>query len=386
MTKKWNFKSWVNKFKEKFKKEEETPFYLPDEDTEITKLDEVPFERTGVKKDFKKGNSQKTSVLEILPSIFSTKKRPLVHKAFLLSLLLLLCYFPAKLAAILLTPKNLKTLSHNPPPIQIEVEPSSVWQGRQELLTSKDIFKTKNSNGEQGNKNIDNNQRCDEAEDLSKLPINLLSTSVLQDELKSLASVQVRGKNDFSHIRVGDEVDSLAKIFKIERLKVILKNLQNGNCEYIVNQEFEKEQKRIKSPTILSQEQFKQTPAAQEKQEGIKQAGNKICIARNVLDEKLKDFNKILSDAKAVPITNSDGTLAFKIVEIQPGSIYSHLNIQNNDIIKSINGKAIQNYNDVMGLFGKIRSVSNLSLNIERSGSSLPMKYEITKGNPSDCQ
>ena len=50
------------------------------------------------------------------------------------------------------------------------------------------------------------------------------------------------------------------------------------------------------------------------------QNGNSFKIKRDLLDEKLKDINSLLTEAKAIPIQNPDGSMSFKIEQIQPGS------------------------------------------------------------------
>ena len=71
----------------------------------------------------------------------------------------------------------------------------------------------------------------------------------------------------------------------------------------------------------------------------------------------LGNISSILTQARAIPITNGDGSLSFKITEIVPGSIYSQLNIKENDIITGINGKSVSSINEVTSLLGKVRDL-----------------------------
>jgi type II secretory pathway component PulC len=118
---------------------------------------------------------------------------------------------------------------------------------------------------------------------------------------------------------------------------------------------------------------------ANKKLPGIENNGNKFAISKNLLDEKLKDIGAVLTQAKAVKIQNPDGSLSFKMTELDPQGIFPYLGIQDQDIITSINGKPIYDMNEVMLLFGRIKGLDNLSLGIKRDGSDSVQEYNIKK-------
>ncbi len=112
---------------------------------------------------------------------------------------------------------------------------------------------------------------------------------------------------------------------------------------------------------------------------GIENDGNKYVISKALLDEKLKDISAILTQARAIKIQNPDGTMAFKMTEMDPEGIFSYLGIQDQDVITSINGKQITDLNEIMGLFGRIKNLDNLQLGIRREGSDANLEYAIKK-------
>ena len=105
--------------------------------------------------------------------------------------------------------------------------------------------------------------------------------------------------------------------------------------------------------------------------------GNKYKIDKKIRSELMDNIPDVLSQARAIQVKNSDGSISFKIVEIVPGSIYSKLNIQENDIITKINGKKIENLNEIMSLFGRIKDLNNLDLGIERDGIENDFQYSF---------
>jgi type II secretion system protein C len=217
--------------------------------------------------------------------------------------------------------------------------------------------------------------KCEEAQQESNLPIKLLNTIVLQDTIKSLASVQVRGERGLQEVREGDQIDNLAKIFKITRLEILVKNLENGVCESIASDKMQETRSPISVMSPQASKEFK----ANKKMSGIDNVGNKFVISKVLLDEKMKDIAAILTQARAIKIQNPDGSLAFKLTEMDPAGIFPYLGLQDQDIITSINGKAIYDINEVMGLFGRIKNLDNLQLGVKREGSDSLQEYSIKK-------
>ncbi|MEI8348396.1 MAG: PDZ domain-containing protein, partial [Pseudomonadota bacterium] len=109
----------------------------------------------------------------------------------------------------------------------------------------------------------------------------------------------------------------------------------------------------------------------------IKNEGNLFTIKKRLRDKVLDDLPTILSQARAVQISNPDGSLAFKMTEIVPGSIYSQLSIQEGDIVTGINGKKITNLNEMMSLFGKIKEYDNVQLSLLRNGEEQNLEYNF---------
>lgn len=217
--------------------------------------------------------------------------------------------------------------------------------------------------------------KCDEAQQRSNLPIKLVNTVVLQDTIKSLASVQVRGDRQLQEVREGEQISNLAKIFKITRLEILVKNLESGVCESIASDKA----KETRSPiSVMSPSQSKAF-MANKKMPGIENEGNKFNISKQLLDEKMKDIASILTQARAIKIQNPDGTMAFKLTEMDPSGIFPYLGLQDQDIITSINGKPIYDMNEVMGLFAKIKNLDKLQLGVRREGSDSVLDYNIKK-------
>lgn len=216
---------------------------------------------------------------------------------------------------------------------------------------------------------------CSEANRKSALPIKLINTVVLQDSVKSIASVQVRSSSKLTELREGEKIDNLAKIDRIERLRLVVKNLKNGNCEAIENSKALKETRT--SMKVLSKTESNAFKKSLKEISGIKNEGNKFTIKKSFLQSKMADISDLLTQARAIQIKNPDGTMSYKIVDIQPDGIFAYLGVQDNDIITHIDGEPITDLNQVMTLFGTITSLSKLNLTFKRGGSEVKQDYSI---------
>lgn len=306
--------------------------------------------------------------------VFNPKYRTTYNKAFLLALLILAPYFAGKTLGLLLKGapdyKNITGVSTFNIDYSKELVSNDVLQVKNAKLfkTEKIEAKTPTQTPVKTGPEL-----CEKATKRSALPIKLVNTIVLQDSVKSIASVQIRNK-DLADVREGDKIDNMAKVDKIDRLGIIVKNLQDGTCESIDNGDMAGyKNSPISVMTPAQSKIFK----ANKKIDGIENDGNSFVIQRSFLKEKMNDVGSVLTQAKGIPINNPDGTLSFKIVEIEPGGIFSYLGIQENDIITQINGQNINDLSEVMELFGKVTALDQLKLTVSRGGETVPLDYKL---------
>ncbi|MBF0207246.1 MAG: PDZ domain-containing protein [Oligoflexia bacterium] len=308
-------------------------------------------------------------------NIFSVRYRGKIHAFYMLFLGATIAYFVGKIVAMILT-----TPLEQPPPfggmLVSVTSDEEVIQGT-EAVRMGNLFHAKlvNDDGQKAKLLEDDNVVCTAADVPSGLTLKVLGTIVLQNPIKSLAAVQV-DNNEVRSLREGDKISGIATIGKIERLKIILKNLQTGQCEYVSSQDMS--WGKSKDFTVLSPEEGQKLLKA--KVDGISNEGDKFFLSKKLVNEKLRDIESVLSQAKAIQVPNPDGTLSFKITEIAPGSIYSYLGIEENDKIVKINGKKISGLNEVMNLFANLQSIDKLQLTLSKEdGNERTLDYSLTK-------
>ena len=317
---------------------------------------------------------------QAINNFFAPEMRNKIHKFFVIISILTIGYFSGKIIALSIqsvvktsgevniSNNNIKLNSHSYISSVQAIKDSNLFNTKSDALAS---IPQKNTNS----KNYEIDKLCGSASKQSSTPFTILSTIVLQNSLKSLVTLEVRGKKEILYLREGNTHSSQIRIDKIERNKVILKNLKDGSCEYLINKKV-KLNNKISNYQILSPKAGKKLIDSKF-DTGIQQEGNVFNIKKSFRDNMLKDISSILTQAKAIPIKNPDGTTFYKITQVVPGSLFSTLNIQNEDIIESVNGKKFKNLNEVMKMFSQLKSLEHVEITKRRSGVTTTQEYNF---------
>ena len=314
---------------------------------------------------------QKFNWNDFILLIFSPYTRGKIHYLFILILVATVTFMLGKNIAMFFNKTTF--VAKTSTPFDIPLEKAETTGSDIKKIISINLFNAKENDKVADNiikKNIDS-IICLDAETPTKLQIKLLDTIVLQDSVKSVASVQVRGSSDLQNVRVGENLEKMAEVVKINRFKMILKNLETGDCEYAAT---ESEQSSAE-PDIKIMSKKGASSLFKSLNPNIKNVGNSFKIKKTFRDSMITNMSDILTQAKAIQIMNPDGSLCFKMTEVVKGSLYSQLNIQEDDIICNINGKKIENLNDLMGLLGKIKEIDQFQLGLKRNGMSENLDY-----------
>lgn len=205
---------------------------------------------------------------------------------------------------------------------------------------------------------------------LSSLPLTLVGTLVHSNPDKSIAAVELKTKNQITSFSTGKEIEGLAKIEKITRGKVILRNLSADRLEYI----------EMKDTNRISFDAEPKTVSEEKSNAVIRKAGdNKFEIKKTDLENKLKDIQSILYQARAVPAKRpgSGETYGFRLLEIQPDSIYTQLGLQVMDVITSVNGTPVTSTQQALEMYQALRNSPNIKLGVERGGKTEELSYTV---------
>ncbi len=206
---------------------------------------------------------------------------------------------------------------------------------------------------------------------LSTLPLNLIGTLVHSDPAKSIAAIEVKSKNLTGSYTTGAEVEGLAKIEKVQRGIVFIRNLNTSVLEYIELKNVNKVSFDASKPASVSA-----APASKDVQQI---ADNVFQIKRADLLKYTNDLSSVLMQARAVPNRdpNTGEINGFRILDIQDGSIFQQLGLNRMDVLKGVNGEAIDSVQKAMELYNMLKNSNQIKIKVERAGRDETKTYNI---------
>lgn len=204
----------------------------------------------------------------------------------------------------------------------------------------------------------------------SQLPITVIGTLVHSDPAKSIAALELKTKNTSGSYMTGADIDGLAKIEKIERGIVYIRNNNTGMLEYI---------EMAKQGAKVAFGASRNAPQKAAGKEVTSVGNNSFQIKRADLLKYTNDLSSVLMQARAVPNRdpNTGEINGFRILDMQPGSIYEQLGLQRMDVIKGVNGEPVDSVQKAMELYNTLKNGNQVKMQIERGGRVDTFTYDI---------
>lgn len=186
---------------------------------------------------------------------------------------------------------------------------------------------------------------------------NNLNYAIFEDRTKSQSGQEI--------IKLGENVFSYGKLKKIERSSV---EIEHDSVNYTVTMP------EAALDPETPQEQSKETPQAS----FAKQIGEREYILDSRRIQKaLENPDQILTHARLLPNIKDGRQEGFSVSEVVPGGIYQSLGLRNGDILLRINGLEISNPEVAIQAMSALKGMSNIDLDVIRSGQKISMNYRI---------
>lgn len=205
----------------------------------------------------------------------------------------------------------------------------------------------------------------------TSLPLNLIGTLVHSNPSKSIAAVEIKSKNMTGSYSTGAEIEGLAKIEKIERNLVFIRNSNNGMLEYM---------EMNKGATKVSFDASSKVEAPKVGGKDVISLGNNTFqIKKTDLLKYTNDLSSVLMQARAVPNRdpNTGEINGFRLLDMQPGSIFEQLSLKPMDVIKGVNGEPVDSIQKAMEMYNTLKNGSQVKLQVERGGKNDTFTYEV---------
>jgi len=193
---------------------------------------------------------------------------------------------------------------------------------------------------------------------VSRLNIKLLGTVVAGEH--SAAIVKLSGSREQNVFFIGDAIQPGVKLHDVEADAIVVE--RNGKLERIVMDEgahLKSASNRMAAPA---------RPAVQRMQRRVN---------RNHLQSQIRDFPKLLSQARVVPHFLDGKADGFVISDIVPGSLYGQVGLQNGDIIRKVNGQQVTSAEQAMAMYQALQNAPSIDVELLRAGQVQRVHYDI---------
>jgi general secretion pathway protein C len=165
-------------------------------------------------------------------------------------------------------------------------------------------------------------------------------------------------------VKVGSEVEKGILVFKINDRYVYFKN-QN-------------EMIRVKIGEDLEQTATSNSAIAMPSKGEIEVRGDRVTLSAKYKEHLVKnDLSRILMQAAAVPVYQNNRLEGFKIVDIEPASIYEQVGLRDGDIIIEINGQALSDVGMAIKVLNSMRNDVFAEVRLLRAGTEKTIEINV---------
>lgn len=100
-------------------------------------------------------------------------------------------------------------------------------------------------------------------------------------------------------------------------------------------------------------------------------------IDREEVDTALENMSQLFTQIRAVPHFEGGESTGFRLFAIRRGSIFDKIGLKNGDIIRSVNGQAMNDPTRALGLLEELRDSNDLTVKVTRNRKDETLSYSV---------
>ena len=210
-----------------------------------------------------------------------------------------------------------------------------------------------------------------EPEDIEALEPTTLSVALLGtvsgSPSNTYAVIEETDKRKQGLFRVGDDIQG-ASIKKILRGKVIL---SVDDRDEILTMEESAKRSGEEAPVAS-----RHSTGSRTSRPG-RMGQRTVTVRRSDVETSLADINKLMTEVRVRPHYKDGQPDGLAISRIKPGSFFSKLGLRDGDVVQEVDGSGIQSPDDILDLYQKLKSGSEVGLQIDRRGRQETINYKF---------
>lgn len=200
------------------------------------------------------------------------------------------------------------------------------------------------------------------------LHIKLLGTSELT-LAKPFAIIEDEQNRQQSLYRLGDEIPDAGTIVAVEKKRVLINH--DGQ---LMSLEIDENGVPSAMAAISRRPSFDSASS----DGGIRrEAANQYSVDRATVDRNLNNMGSLLTQMRALPNVENGKTDGFRLSEIQQGSLFQQMGLQDGDVVKNISGQEINDPMRALELLSVLQNQQSVVIQVIRNGQPVQLNYQI---------
>jgi type II secretion system protein C len=221
------------------------------------------------------------------------------------------------------------------------------------------------------------------------LNITLLGTSHLTGGAHEFAIVEDQA-GDQQLYRLGETIPNVGRLVQIGKNRAII--VHNGHRVAIeipkdsLGQSGADEDedtprpmvrpRGLRSPFIRNPMIRFGRPAA--KAGGVHKLGpRKYLVERSTINTDMQNMPLLLTEIRALPVLQNGTSNGFRLSEIQPGSLFDQIGLQDGDVLTAVSGQPVSDPGRALQMLSTLPTRSAVTLNVLRNGAPIQLSYTI---------
>lgn len=227
------------------------------------------------------------------------------------------------------------------------------------------------------------------------LHIKLLGTSLATRE-RPFAIIEDQSGEQALYT-VGDEIPSAGKLLSVQKSRVIVLSGGHQVALDLPNDDLPGGVQSVPSapvrtgirrpiqgkPRLMPPNVPNLNKKAKENSEDVpdvdveEEGENHYSLKRDEVKDALAHSAQLFQQIHAVPNIENGKTSGFTLSEIEPGSVFEDLGLEDGDQLTAIDGKQLQNPGEAVGLLSTIQTRSAIDITVMRDGQPIQLHYDL---------
>ena len=215
----------------------------------------------------------------------------------------------------------------------------------------------------------------DKEPEVTTLRLKLWGVAIREDE-DSYSIIEEEKKRQQGVYRVGDTVPGGAELKAVEWDRVIL--TRNGKDEILEMQDGLTGGKRSAPTRFSSASSSSGSKRPKSPVKGVEVVSDtEYIVDREEVDNALENMSQLFTQIRAVPHFEGGESTGFRLFAIRRGSLFDKIGLKNGDIIRNVNGQAMNDPTRALALLEELRDSSDLTVAVTRNRKEKTINYTV---------